>query len=60
MGTTQAIPTEMSSDFSVPLETYMSNGPEDNLRHGKEEANTPPVDNIEQVVETMDINGNFV
>lgn len=44
----------MSSDLSVPLETYFSTGPEDNLRHGSEEANTPPV------IETMNLDDPLV
>ena len=44
LGTTQPEPTEMSSDFSVPLEQYPIEG---NFRHGSEEANTPPKDDLE-------------
>lgn len=44
LGTTQPEPTEMSSDFSVPLEQYPIEG---NFRHGGEEANTPPKDDLE-------------
>jgi len=36
LGTTQPPVTEMSSDFSVPLETFPI---ENNFRHGSEEAN---------------------
>jgi len=51
MGATQPEPTELSSDWSVPLDF----GPlEDNLRHGSEEANKVPE------LETLNLDGSFV
>jgi hypothetical protein len=49
LGTTQPVPTEMSSDLSVPIETYLSEGLEDNFRHPDEEANLQPA------LETMNL-----
>ena len=55
LGTTQPPVTEMSSDFSVPLETYPI---ENNFRHGSEEANNPPI--LPEDYEKMNSNGDFI